>query len=480
MKYTVLLLVFALCCMGCGKSRKKESGAAPVDTPAAGEAQIWITTGNQAKLLQRGTPIRINTGAATAAPIIQVDFQKRLQEIDGFGAALTGSSAYLIHKKLNSAQRNQLLQELFDPEQGIGISYLRITMGASDFSLSDFTYDDLPAGQTDPDLTHFSIAKDKEDVVPVLQAIKAITPGLKIMSTPWSAPAWMKDNGRLAGGRLQPAWYGAYADYFVKYLQAYKQEGITIDAVTPQNEPLHEAAYPSMRMEAAEQARFIRDHLGPAFKKHQLSTSIIIYDHNWDQPQYPISVLDDAGARPYVAGSAFHAYAGQVSAMTQVHAQHPDKGLYFTEVSGGDWAQQFSDNLQWNMTNIFIGSVNNWSRNALLWNLALDADHGPRNGGCKDCRGVVTIGTGGAVTRNVEYYAIGHMSKFIRPGAFRVALSGSGVSGLESAAFLNKDSSRVLVVLNRGAQARTFTVTAGDQHYNCSLEGSAVATIVWR
>lgn len=481
MKHTVLLLTVTLSIAGCAKGRYKETGTPPTDSAVtAGKAQVWVTTGNQTKLLQRGADIDIRKGAAAGASVIRIDASKQLQEVEGFGAALTGSSAYLINRTLNSTQRSQLLQELFDPQKGIGISYIRITMGASDFSLSDFTYDDMPAGQTDPGLTQFSIAKDKEDVLPVLQSVKTIAPQLKVMSTPWSAPAWMKDNGRLAGGRLKPEWYEAYAGYFVKYVQAYRQEGIHIDAVTPQNEPLYEAPYPSMRMEAAEQAAFIRDHLGPAFKKHQLSTGIIIYDHNWDKPQYPITILNDTAARKYVAGSAFHAYAGNVTAMTQVYAQHPDKALYFTEVSGGAWAQQFSDNLKWNMGNVFIGSMNNWSRNALLWNLALDDNHGPQNGGCKDCRGVVTIGSGGVVTRNVEYYAIGHMSKFIRPGAFRISLTGSGAGSLEGAAFLNNDGSRVLVVLNKDVNPAGFTVADDDRQYQYSVEGNAVVTIVWK
>jgi glucosylceramidase len=481
MKHTVLLLTAALFVTGCAKGRYKESGTPPDDSArVVGKAQIWVTNGTQSKLLQKGTDIDIKTGAASGTTLIQIDASKPLQEIEGFGAALTGSSAYLINRQLNSTQRSQLLKELFDPEQGIGISYLRLTMGASDFSLNDYTYDDMPAGQTDPGLTKFSIAKDKEDIVPVLQAIKVIAPGLKVMSSPWSAPAWMKDKGKLAGGKLMPKWYGAYADYFVKYVQAYQQEGIRIDAVTPQNEPLYEAPYPSMRMEAGEQAAFIRDHLGPAFRQHQLNTGIIIYDHNWDVPQYPITILNDTAARQYVSGSAFHAYAGQVTAMTQVHAQHPDKSLYFTEVSGGAWAQQFGDNLKWNMGNVFIGSVNNWSRSALLWNLALDNNHGPQNGGCKDCRGVVTIGSDGAITRNVEYYAIGHMSKFVRPGAFRISLNGSGANGLDCAAFLNSDGTRVLVVLNKDANARSFTVTEGGRQYQYSLEGNAVASIVWK
>ncbi|KAA2242912.1 glucan endo-1,6-beta-glucosidase [Chitinophaga agrisoli] len=475
-----ILFLSLLLLTACAKRNPGQS-----ETPAGdavtivGKAQVWVTTGNQSKLLQQLDDLDLTTGAPAQQKLISIDVAKPLQEIEGFGAALTGSSAYVIHQ-LKEPQRSRLLQELFDPQQGIGISYLRLTMGASDFSLTDFTYDDMPAGQTDPNLTHFSIAQDKQHVLPVLQAIKAISPGLKIMSTPWSPPAWMKDNGQLAGGRLKPEWYNAYAAYFVKYLQAFQQEGIVIHAVTPQNEPLHEAKYPSMHMDAGAQATFIRDHLGPAFKKYNIHTGIIIYDHNWDAPQYPISILNDTAARQYVTGAAFHAYAGQVSAMTQVHARHPDKGLYFTEISGGAWAPQFSDNLEWNMSNVFIGTMNNWSRTALLWNLALDNNYGPRNGGCQDCRGVVTIAADGSITRNVEYYALGHMARFIRPGAVRLTITGSNTAGLESVAFLNKDGARVLVVLNSGGNAQTFTVADKDRQYNCSLEGNAVATIVWK
>ncbi|SEM55551.1 glucosylceramidase [Chitinophaga rupis] len=477
------IIPYGICCLvlaaACGKSPAKQTTTPPADTIAvAGKAKVWVTTGNQVKLLQPQKDIDITTGASSAAAIINIDFTKKLQEIDGFGAALTGSSAYVINK-LNSTQRQQLLQDLFDPQQGIGISYLRLTMGASDFSLADFTYDDLPAGQTDPGLTHFSIEKDKADVLPVLKAIKALAPNLQLMATPWSAPAWMKDNGKLAGGRLKPEWNATYANYFVKYLQAMQQEGITINTITPQNEPLFEAKYPSMYMEAGMQAAFIRDHLGPAFQKNKLNTGIIVYDHNWNHPEYPINILNDAQAKQYITGSAFHAYAGQVSAMTQVHAQHPDKGLYFTEISGGGWATDFASNLDWNMSNLFIGAMNNWSKITLLWNLALDSNSGPRNGGCQDCRGVVTIASGGTITHNVEYYVIGHLSKFVRPGAFRVTMTGSAIPGLESVAFLNKDNSKVLVVLNREEGAKTFAVTDGTHRYTYSLEGRSVATFVW-
>jgi glucosylceramidase len=474
-------LTFAL--SSCSAETPVNDVPKPTDTTTVNKVAVWVTNGQQSKLFRNESALSI-AKAGTGSPsanLINIDFSTKLQEMEGFGAALTGSSAYLINQKLNASQRGNLLKDLFDPESGIGISYLRITMGASDFSLEDFTYNDLPAGQTDPTLSKFSIAGDQADLIPVLKAVVALQPSIRIMATPWSAPAWMKTSGKLAGGSLKPEWYGTYASYFVKYLDAYKKEGIAIDAISVQNEPLHEAAYPSMGMDAAAQGNFIRHHLGPLFQTNGIKSKILLYDHNWDKPEYPISILSDAQASQYVAGSAFHAYGGNVSAMSEVHDKFPGKGLYFTEISGGRWAANFSDNLKWNMSNIFIGTANNWSKNALLWNMALDENDGPKNKGCDNCRGVVTIATDGAVTKNVEYYTIAHMSKFVRPGAFRVQ-SGrlSSSTQLEHVAFVNPDGSKVLVVLNQGADNRKFTVAFGEDQFSYTIDPNAVVTLVWR
>jgi glucosylceramidase len=484
-KMKKLSLVFGLCLSmamtGCSADSSNTNVKEP-EVEESGKVAVWVTNGSQSKLLQKESPLSIlksNTGAS--ANLININFGTKYQEMEGFGAALTGSSAYLINKKMDASQRAALLKDLFDPEAGIGISYLRVTMGASDFSLEDFTYNDLPAGQTDPELSKFSISKDKDDLLPILKSVVTTQPSIRIMATPWSAPAWMKNNGKLAGGSLKPEWYGAFANYFVKYLDAYKSEGITVDAISVQNEPLHEAAYPSMGMDAAAQNVFIKNHLGPVFKSKGINTKILLYDHNWDRPDYPIAILSDTQTNPFVTGSAFHAYGGNVSAMSQVHDKFPDKGLYFTEISGGRWATNFSDNMKWNMSNIFIGTANNWSKNALLWNLALDENDGPKNKGCDNCRGVVTIAANGAVTKNVEYYTIGHMSKFIRPGAFRVQSDKfSSATKLESSAFVNADGSKVLVVLNQGAETQKFSVNDGGAQFNYSIEPNSVATLVWK
>lgn len=478
---TVACLTVAL--SSCSGKSSDTDNPLPTDTTATNKVAVWVTNGQQSKLLKGESALSIvKTGSVTpAANLINIDFSTKLQEIEGYGAAMTGSSAYLINKKLNASQRAELLKDLFDPQNGIGMSYLRITMGASDFSLEDFTYNDLPAGQTDPTLSKFSVSKDQADLIPVLKSVVGLQPAIRIMATPWSAPAWMKTSGKLAGGSLKPEWYGVYANYFVKYLDAYKREGIAIDAISVQNEPLHEAAYPSMGMDSAAQGNFIKNHLGPLFQVNGTKTEILLYDHNWDRPGYPVSILNDPKASQYVAGSAFHAYGGNVSAMSEVHQKFPEKGLYFTEISGGRWAINFSDNLKWNMSNIFIGTANNWSKNALLWNIALDENDGPKSKGCDNCRGVVTIASDGSIAKNVEYYTIAHMSKFVRPGAFRVQSDKfSASSQLEHVAFINGDGSKVLVVLNQGADNKKFTVTVGEDQFSYTIDPNAVATLVWK
>jgi glucosylceramidase len=469
--------------LGLGSCEDSKNNPAPPPPPATeiGKATYWLTTGNQSQLLSKQTDISIYEVTQSNLPVITLDPNTVHQEIEGFGAALTGSSAYLINSKLNSSQRNALLQDLFNPETGIGISALRLTMGSSDFSLHDFTYDDIPAGQTDYPLANFSLAEDQEDVIPIMKAINAISQDITVISSPWSPPAWMKSNGSLYGGTLDSDAYEVYSNYFLKYINGMEDEGITIDAVTIQNEPLYAAPYPSMNMSSDEQNLFIKNHLGPLFQDNSITSKIILYDHNWDNTQYAISILNDPTAKIYIAGTAFHAYGGNVSAMSVVHNAHPDKGLYFTEISGGEWATDFSSNLQWNMANIFIGTTKNWSKTALLWNLALDQNHGPQNNGCSDCRGVVTINTStGNIVKNVEYYSIGHFSKFIRNGSHRIGSTLTGtLAGVDHVAFKNTDGKNVIVISNSGTSAQTFLIKEGNKQFTASIPGESVGTFVF-
>jgi glucosylceramidase len=450
----------------------------PAGTLANEPVSVWLTTGDQTKLLQAQASVSFSSTAPAATINIAVDESITYQSMDGFGASMTGSSAYLLNQKMSASQRDALLSDLFG-SGGIHLSFLRHSMGASDFSAQgDFTYDDRPQGQTDVGLTSFSIANDLVDLVPMLQAARAKNSSLKIMGTPWSAPAWMKETYTLHAGWLSTAYYQTYANYFVKYVQAYAAQGLPIYAVTLQNEPLYAAPYMAMRMDAGNQAAFLKNNLGPAFQAAGLSTKLIVYDHNWDQPTYPNAIFADAAAAQYAAGSAFHGYAGSVSGQTTTHNAYPGKDIWFTEVSGTA-GSSFAGDLKWHASNLIIGATRNWAKSVLEWNLALDQNNGPTNGGCTSCRGVVTINnTTGAVTRNVEYYALGHASKFVDAGALRI--SSSTVAGsIETVAFRNPDGSKVLIALNNSAAAKTFKVQWNGQSFNYTLPAGALATYKW-
>jgi len=478
----ILLFLSAGLFLSTCKENTNKDPFPPVDPPVGPKASVWLTRGDKTRLLSREGDLNIINATTSTWPIITVDTALLHQQVDGYGAALTGSSAYLMNRHLSPQARQALIRDLFDPVDGIGISYVRLTMGASDFSLSDFTYNDLPPGSTDFNLENFSLSQDLDDVIPVLQEILAVSPGLKLMGSPWSPPAWMKTNGSLRGGRLRNDCYDVYARYFVRYIQEMQTRGIKIHSVTPQNEPLYfTASYPCMEMQASEQLVFVRDYLGPKFEAAGLETKIIIYDHNWDITDYAISILNDPQARNFIAGSAFHGYGGDVSAMSVVHNAHPDKELHFTEISGGGWATDFASNMMWYMRNVFIGTAKNWSRSAMMWNLALNEHDGPQNNGCSNCRGVVTIFQGsGQVVFNEEYYAIGHFSKFVRPGFRRVGiLLPQALPNVDAVAFLGNNNEKVLVAANYDNDFKTFSVRQGEKMFSYSLPGKSVVTITW-
>ncbi len=454
------------------------AGIAGLSGLHAQSASLWVTSGDQSRLLQKMG--HFETEHTDTAAVVNITLQpdQTYQTIEGFGAALTGSSAYLINRGMDSRKRSQLLEELFSRDKGIGLSYLRLTMGASDFSVSDFTYSDLPSGTTDFNLTHFSLAQDTIDLIPVIHEIQALSPYIQLMASPWSPPAWMKTSGKLAGGKLRPDHYEVYARYFVRYIREMEKQGIQITAITPQNEPLHfKATYPCMEMQASEQADFIKHHLGPLFKAQGIDTRIIVYDHNWNRPDYPLSLLNDPEAKPFIAGAAFHAYAGKVEAMGIVQKAHPDTDLYFTEISGGDWAPDFSDNLMWYLRNVLFGSLRQGARAALFWNLALNEQHGPTNGGCQDCRGVVTLLSDGSIQYNEEYYALAHFSKFVKPGAMRIDCTTDETKiDLGMVAFKNPDGQIIAVVANFEPQAHLISLRLGKETWHFEIPPLSVAT----
>lgn len=458
----IVLFSISLAIFGCKEIPDVEEPK-PLAKDSIGDVYAWQTTGNEVNLLEKQDAIDFSREIGDFTIIL--DTTSTYQVMDGFGAALTGSSAYLI-SKLNSADRTALLTDLFDPEKGIGLNYLRITIGSSDFSIGTYSYCESP------DINSFEIPqRDKDDLIPVLRQILAINPTIKILASPWSAPAWMKTNNNMCGGSLKgEAVYSDFAEYFVRYIKAFQAEGITIDALTIQNEPMWETSgYPTMKMLWDEQNVIIRDYLGPKFVENGIQTKIIIWDHNFDMSYYPINILNDPLTRQYVAGTGWHGYGGTASSIDAVQLLHPDKDVYFTEQSGGEWnTDSRMGNMFYYMKDFLMASVNRGSKNFLMWNLALNPDNGPTTttGGCQTCRGVVTVNIEGKYTRNEEYYLLGHFSKFVRLGAVRVKNSSNNLpGGLSISSFMNIDGSKVVVIMNRSGSKQKYNIRCGARKF---------------
>ncbi|WP_246158763.1 RICIN domain-containing protein [Catellatospora sichuanensis] len=465
----------------------------------------WITTPDRTQLLAAGSSLTFNTDGTRPGTMIDVNAAQTFQAIDGFGASITDSSAALLYG-LPAAQRDQVMRSLFSPGEGIGMSFLRQPIGASDFvSGPHYTYNDLPSGQTDLNQTRFSIAHDEARILPLLRQALQLNPGLKIMASPWSQPAWMKTNNSLAGGRIKddPAYFRSWALYLVKFVQAYQAAGVPIYALTVQNEPQNRTPdnYPGTDLPVAHQDRVIGE-LGPMLQAAGLGhVKIISYDHNWSlhpddaadaqrlgydpEPNYPYDALRGPAAQ-WIDGTGYHHYAGDAGAQNNLHNAFPDKDIWFTEGSGwrgaaDPFAQYFADTLKWHARNIHVAAVRNWARGVLNWNLALNSQGGPVNGGCGSnpdgmCTGVVTI-DGTTVTRNAEYYTIGHMSRFVRPGAVRIGSNNAG--DLHNVAMRNTDGSISLVVTNISGDARQFGIAYNGMFVAAALPGGAVATYTW-
>jgi len=484
--YSLLLSTLCLIIiLGCSDNTipipPKDTNPMEEEPELEGVVAVWRSDKDGGlKLAKEANDLSYDLSAVEADVNIAIDADTEYQVMEGFGASLTGSSAFVINTHLDEVEQDELLRDLFDPEIGIGISYIRLTIGASDFSLSDYSYNDLGAGQSDVPQNGFDLSVEDEHLVPILQKILAINPELRIMATPWSAPAWMKSNDNLDnGGRLKGLFQESYATYFVKYIKAMADRNIPIHAITVQNEPLYAAPYVSMEMSSEEQNLFIRDFLGPKFEVDGIDTKIILYDHNWDDIDYSLDILEDANTKKYVSGTAFHCYAGEVEVMAEVHNRHPDAGIYFTECSGGDFAPDYSDNLSWNTDNLIVGATRNWSKTVLFWNLALDQNHGPKNGGCDNCRGVVTVNTNGsAIVKNEEYVLLGHIAKFVRPGAVRIKTPDTRGQDISQVAFKNTDGSIAIIAYNHRTIAQNVQFQYGEERFTYSIDGGMLVTFV--
>ncbi|QNN41111.1 glycoside hydrolase family 30 protein [Pedobacter roseus] len=445
---------------------------------AQNQADVWLTRADRSVLFAKQAAGLSFSTAKNNQPTIVVNEKETFQSIDGFGYALTGGSAQHI-VKMSAPARAALLKELFSTDgNNIGVSYIRLSIGTSDLNEKVFSYNDLPEGETDLTQAKFDLGPDKTDVIPVMKEILAINPKLKIMGSPWSPPLWMKTTYDARGGMLKPEYYEVYAKYLVRYVQEMQKQGIPIDAITVQNEPLHPGNNPSLLMVAPDQALFIKKFLGPAFAKNKLKTKIIIYDHNADRPDYPITILDDPEAKKYIDGSAFHLYGGKIDALSDVHNVHPDKNIYFSEQMVVEQPNSESINIVNPVRRLIIGATRNWSKNVLEWNLAADPENKPYTdrGGCSMCQGAITIDKDN-YSRNLAYYAIAHASKFVRPGSLRIATN--DLAELPNVAFKTPEGKHVLIVANSGKNNTEFNISLNGKTLVATLDKGSVATYIW-
>ena len=456
---------------------------------------FYQTTPDMTQQLQKKASL-IFSPKGSASQVIMIDETKSYQKIDGFGASFTDSSAWLMYTKLSPDRRDAAMRKLFDRTDGIALSFIRQPMGASDLALNFYTYDDMPQGQSDPTLDHFSIDHDKAYIVPVLQQALALNPNIKMMANPWSPPAWMKTNNSVLGiadgksGSLKADAYKPLADYFVKYIKAYEELGIKTDYISMQNEPLYAPpGYTGMLMQPDEQAKLLNEYIAPAFTAAGIKSRVLLYDHNWDRPDYPKTLLADAKTRANAAGVAWHHYGGEPSVMTTIHDLHPEWGAWETEASGGDWQ---TGNVLVEEGRELVDTMRNWGQSYVLWNMALDQDHGPyattQDGqhGCNTCRGILKIawdknggGAPSSFTPELDYYVLGHASKFLQANAYRVYSDENVTAGLHDVAFRNPDGSIVLYVVNAGASDSTFSVKFQERYFTPTVKAGSIATFTW-
>lgn len=468
------------------------AGITTLATPAAHAAgepvTAWLTTTDDSagrhvvRGLEPQTPFAFSAGAGGGGENITVDENTRYQTFTGGGASFTDTAAWLMNSSgaLSQATRDATMRKLFSPTDGIGLSFLRNPMGASDLARSGYTYDDVPAGQTDPSLANFSLAHDLADVLPLTKQARQLNPDLTVMASPWTAPAWMKDGGSLNGGWLKAEDYGAYASYFVKYLQSYRDQGVPVSYVTAQNEPTCCSGYPSMSWNAGGLAYFTKSELLPKLQQAGLSTKVLAHDWNWDTyDSYAAQTVDDAAVRshPNFGGIAWHGYGGDVTKQTTVHDQYPALDAFATEHSGGTW---IADQQREDLSDI-INYTRDWAKSVTKWSLAVDQNMGPHNGGCGTCTGLITVhngdGRSGSVDYTVEYYDMGHLTKFVRPGAQRIASTAS--SAVPNVAWRNPDGSKALIAYNGATSAKQVTINWGAQHATYTLPARTSATFTW-
>ena len=489
----LILLMLALCSFSsCQDSKDKTDEQEKPEVPATGDVTVYVTTNNRSQDFRKQAA-DFSKKSNMSPTTIKLQPATRYQTMDGFGAAITGSTCFNL-MKMTKENRAKFLKETFSPTEGMGQSYIRISIGCSDFSLSEYTLCDTPG------LENFALTSEEtEYVIPILKEILAINPEVKIMGSPWTPPRWMKVNNLTdlqpfnswTSGQLNPAHYGDYADYFVKWIHAFEEQGINIYSVTPQNEPLNRGNSASLFMGWREQLEFVKNHLVPKFKAAAFKTKIYLFDHNFnydnmpDQNDYPVKIYDAGINADVVAGAAYHNYGGDKSELLDIHQKYPDRELVFTETSIGTWndGRNLEVRLIEDMREVALGTINNWAKGVIVWNLMLDSDRGPnREGGCQTCYGAVDIDRSNysTITRNSHYYIIGHLSSVVKPGAVRIGTSGFSDAGFSFSAFENTDGTYAVVLLNGNAASKTITIDDGTHHFAYDVPAKSVISYRWK
>lgn len=483
MKYRILFLIGGLTAalFSCQAAPGENEDTSPAPPAESAKAQVYTTSVAGARM----EPSQITLGKPEDVNFYKVTLNgERYQSVDGFGLAVTQASCYNL-LLMNEADRRAFLEEVFSREKGIGSSLIRVCIGGSDFSLDEFTWCDTPG------MEHFAVHPlDQEYLFPILDEIYRINPDVKIIASPWSCPRWMKmaESGgsydAWTGGRLNPEYYEDYAQYFVKWIQAMENRGYRISSVTLQNEPLHRGNSMSLYMPWQDQRDFL-NVVGPAFKKAGIQAGILVYDHNYDVTDYALNLLKDESLSPYIQGSAWHNYLGQVNALDKIHTGAPDKDIYFTEASIGNWNYEFNRCLLSDFRDIFLGTLSRYGKGVTLWNLMLDSEHKPfRPGGCDTCWGGVTISAKDhslkGITRNSHYYDIAQCSKVLQPGAVRLGTSGYTTLGLTYLWFRNPDGTQAVLLLNENSEPQLVNLVADGVSVSCKVPAKAIQSVLWK
>lgn len=489
---TFLVMALLLGTVACGDVNKDKGNEDDKDTPLAGDVTIYVTTNTRSQEFKKQST-DFSTKSNMSPSTIRLEPGTRYQTMDGFGAAVTGSTCYNL-MQMTPENRTKFLTETFSPTEGMGQSYIRIAIGCSDFSLSEYTCCDTPG------IENFGLTSEENDyVIPILKEILKINPDVKIMGSPWTSPRWMKVNNLTelkpfnswTSGQLNPAYYSDYATYFVKWIQAFEQQGIKIYSVTPQNEPLNRGNSASLFMGWEEQLEFVKNHLTPKIKESSLQTKIYLFDHNYnydnmaDQNDYPVKIYDAGIDEEIVAGAAYHNYGGNKAELLDIHDKYPNRELVFTETSIGTWndGRNLEVRLIDDMREVALGTVNNWCRGVIVWNLMLDSERGPnREGGCKTCYGAVDIDKSNysTITRNSHYFIIGHLSSVVKPGAVRIGTTGFSEGGFFHSAFENPDGTYACVLLNSNAAPKMITIDDGTHHFSYEVPAKSVISYRWK